>query len=183
MPNPDHISTVYVKTPEPTSAIDGDVQNSALYITNSDASMEATSDNASIAISSASNLNVSINGGTSAIPYRDDISNNTYAEVTANAGVAQTRTVLITEYSSRTLYIKSINISFQTLAGVATTGTILLEEYTGSTYNTVLQTLYLAADGAATLNLKSPIILTANYGLMFTSTDVTNHSINVNYYY
>ena len=47
----------------------------------------------------------------------------------------------------------------------------------------VFEKMYLAANGGATINLVTPLVLTASTGLSFTSASMTTHSIAVKYYY
>ena len=178
-PNPDYTSTVYVTTPTPGTEIDGNVTNSVVYIDNAVGdTMTVTSDNASLAISAASTLNVSINGGSSFLPARRDTSQYTFGSATATASAAQTQTSLITGVTDRVYYVQGIQVS-----NGADEGNLLLQEYSGASYTTVFEKMYLAANGGATINLVTPLVLTASTGLSFTSASMTTHSIAVKYYY
>lgn len=75
------------------------------------------------------------------------------------------------------LYITDILVS-----NGATAGTVLFEEDSASAKTTKIPTLYLAANGGAVLNLKTPIRCTANKDFGYTSATVTTHSVLVNGY-
>ena len=179
-PNPDYVQSTYVVTPTPAAEIDGNVTNSTLYISNAsgDAGMAVESDNASISVSAASTLNISINDGSSFLPARRDTSQYTFGSATATASAAQSQASLIAPVIDRLYYVQGIQIS-----NGADEGNLLLQEYAGATYTTVLETMYLAANGAATINLVTPLVLTVSNGLSFTSTSMTTHSLTIKYYY
>lgn len=64
----------------------------------------------------------------------------------------------------------------------ATAGSIKLVEDEGGTPAQITQTVYMAINGGAVMNFRTPKRLTANKSLGFTSTTVTTHSVEVHGY-
>ncbi len=79
--------------------------------------------------------------------------------------------------ASLSLYITDIIVS-----NGATAGIVQFVEDTGGTPVAKTGKLYLAINGGAVMNLKTPIRVTANKNFGFTSTTVTTHTITVNGY-
>ena len=103
--------------------------------------------------------------------YINDVHPN-YWTVSADYAAAQTNvSVKATPGASLSLYITDIMISNGAVAGNIT----LLDGSGG----TVKLEIYPAINGGASLNLRTPIKLTANTALCLTSTTVTTHSITV----
>lgn len=79
--------------------------------------------------------------------------------------------------SNLSLYITDIIYS-----NGATAGSIKLVEDEGGTPVQLTQTVYMAINGGAVMHFETPIRLTANKTLGFTSTGVTTHSVEVHGY-
>ena len=91
---------------------------------------------------------------------------------------AQTDTEVVAAPGAGTsLYITDIVVS-----NGATAGTVTFEEDTASAKTKKLATLYLAVNGGAVMNFKTPIRCTAAKNFGVTSTSCTSHSITVNGY-
>lgn len=94
---------------------------------------------------------------------------------TENNAAAQTNNELkAAPGASLSLYITDIIVS-----NGATAGSIRLVEDTAGTPAIVLQEMYLAINGGAHLKLQTPIRITANKNVGFTSTTVTTHSVTL----
>lgn len=92
-----------------------------------------------------------------------------------NQSSAQTNTELkATPGSGLSLYVTDIIIS-----NGATAGNIKLVEDTGGTPVDVLEVMYFAINGGAVISLRTPIKITANKNLGYTSVDCTSHSVTV----
>lgn len=103
--------------------------------------------------------------------YVNDIHPN-YWHVSADYGAAQTNTsVKAAPGAGLKLYITDIFIS-----NGATAGNVTLLNGSGGS---VLWECYPGINGGAVLNLRQPIVLSANTALCITSTTVTTHAINV----
>jgi hypothetical protein len=90
---------------------------------------------------------------------------------------AQTNTVLVAAPGAGlSLYITDIIVSND-----STAGTIKLVENTGTPVS-VTGVVYMAGNGGFVTNLKTPIKLTANTNLGYTSVTVVNHSVTVTGY-
>lgn len=87
---------------------------------------------------------------------------------------AQTDTVLqAAPGAGLSLYITDIIIS-----NGSTAGTVEIVENTASS-TTILETMNFAVNGGAVINLQTPIKVTENDNLGYTSVTVTDHSITV----
>jgi len=95
-------------------------------------------------------------------------------KATDNQSSAQTDTALVSAPGSGlSLYVTDIIIS-----NGATAGNVKLVEDTASAAD-IVEVMYFAVNGGAVINLKTPLKLTANKDLGYTSVDCTTHSITV----
>lgn len=95
-----------------------------------------------------------------------------------NQSSAQTNTELqATPGAGLSLYITDIIIS-----NGATEGNVKLVESTGSTPLDILEVMYFAINGGCVINFQTPLKLTANKNLGYTSVDCTTHSVTVSGY-
>lgn len=94
--------------------------------------------------------------------------------VTANYGAAQTDTALkAAPGAGYSLYITDVIIS-----NGPTAGSVKLVEKTASSTD-IMELMYFAINGGASISLQTPIKLTANENLGITSVTCTDHSITV----
>ena len=92
-----------------------------------------------------------------------------------NQSTAQTNTELqATPGAGVSLYITDIIIS-----NGATAGNVKLVESTADTPLDILEVMYFAINGGCVINLQTPLKLTANKNLGYTSVDCTTHSVTV----
>lgn len=97
---------------------------------------------------------------------------------TDNQSSAQTNTALkAAPGANLSLYITDVIVS-----NGATAGNIKFVEDTGGTPVDKIEVIYLAANGGAVINFKTPIRITANKDFGYTSTTVTTHSVIVSGY-
>jgi hypothetical protein len=95
-----------------------------------------------------------------------------------NQSSAQTNTQLVAAPGAGLrIYITDIIIS-----NGDTVGNIKLVEDTAGTPIDIVEVMYFGVNGGCTSNLRTPIPLTANKNLGYTSVDCTTHSINIGYY-
>ena len=95
-----------------------------------------------------------------------------------NQSTAQTNTELVaTPGANLSLYITDIIIS-----NGATAGNVKLVESTADTPLDIVEVEYFAVNGGLASNFQTPLKLTANKNLGYTSVDVTTHSITVSGY-
>jgi len=95
-----------------------------------------------------------------------------------NQSSAQTNTELVaTPGAGKSLYITDIIIS-----NGATEGNVKLVEDTGGTPADILEVMYFAINGGCVINLQTPLKLTANKNLGYTSVTCTTHSVAVSGY-
>jgi len=99
-------------------------------------------------------------------------------KATDNQSSAQTNTALkAAPGAGLSLYITDIIIS-----NGATAGNVKLVEDTGGTPVDILEVMYFAANGGAVINLQTPIKVTANKDVGYTSVTVTTHSVTLSGY-
>ena len=97
---------------------------------------------------------------------------------TDNQSTAQTNTALqSTTGAGLSLYITDIIIS-----NGATAGNVKIVEDTGGTPIDILEIMYFAVNGGASIRLETPIRVSPNVDIGYTSVDVTTHSVTVNGY-
>lgn len=107
-------------------------------------------------------------------PAGPKIQSTTIWAATDNQAAAQTDTALqATPGAGLSLYVTDIIIS-----NGATAGSVKLVEDTASAAD-IVELMYFAINGGCVINLKTPIKLTANKDLGYTSVSVTSHSITV----
>lgn len=95
-----------------------------------------------------------------------------------NNSTAQTNNELVAAPGAGlSLYITDIVVS-----NGATAGSIRLVEDTAGTPVIIMNELYMAVNGGAVMQFKTPLKLTANKNLGYTSTSVTTHTITVSGY-
>ena len=95
-----------------------------------------------------------------------------------NGNTAQTNTALkAAPGASHQLMVTDVVISANGAAN-----TIKLVEDTGGTPADVLEVLYIAADDVKSVHFQTPIAITANKDVGFTSTVANNHSITISGY-
>ena len=92
-----------------------------------------------------------------------------------NQSSAQTNTELVaTPGAGLSLYVTDIIIS-----NGATAGNVKLVESTASSPVDILEVMYFAINGGCVINLQTPLKLTANKNLGYTSVACTTHSVTV----
>jgi len=107
-------------------------------------------------------------------PTGAKLQSSTIWSATDTQAAAQTDTALqATPGAGLSLYVTDIIIS-----NGATAGTVKLVEHTASAAD-IVELMYFAINGGCVINLKTPIKLTANKDLGYTSATVTTHSITV----
>ena len=95
--------------------------------------------------------------------------------VTLNHSSAETDHELVAAPGANlSLYLTDVIVS-----NGATAGTVKIIEDTASAKTAIIDVMYLAVNGGAVINLKTPMRLTANKNLGFTSATVTTHTVTV----
>jgi len=107
-------------------------------------------------------------------PTGAKIQSTTLWTATDNQAAAQTDTALqATPGAGLSLYLTDIIIS-----NGATAGSVKIVEDTAAAVD-IVELMYFAINGGCVINLKTPIKLTANKDLGYTSVTCTSHSITV----
>ena len=101
-----------------------------------------------------------------------------YFRASENNATAQTNNEIVAAPGAGlSLYVTDIVVS-----NGATAGSIKIVEDTAGTPVVIVNETYMAINGGAVMQFKTPLKLTANKNLGYTSTTVTTHTITVSGY-